>query len=366
VANASRSDPDWRHTTVKIFAKAQHKVNDGSIFGPWKACQTLALMHDFVILVLGPVKKYQRIFDNSDRPEHIYSHCGKTPIQLRDWCQQHLTSSTPKVANDYTAFDQSQHGESVVLEALKMKRLNIPPHLIELHVHLKTNVSTQFGPLTCMRLTGEPGTYDDNTDYNLAVIFSQYEVGSCPIMVSGDDSLIDRVLPIRSEWPDILKRLHLKFKLEHTTNPLFCGYYVGPAGCIRNPLALFCKLMIAVDDEALPDRRLSYLTEFTTGHRLGEPLWSLLPSDLVKYQSACFDFFCRHCPKHEKMLLSDESPTPSLLDRITASPRWLTKNAMYLLPAKLRLAISSLSQTQSFPESPEVSQVESELLHYLQ
>nr|AFC95826.1 RNA polymerase [Watercress white vein virus] len=366
VANASRSDPDWRHTTVKIFAKAQHKVNDGSIFGPWKACQTLALMHDFVILVLGPVKKYQRIFDNSDRPEHIYSHCGKTPIQLRDWCQQHLTSFTPKVANDYTAFDQSQHGESVVLEALKMKRLNIPAHLIELHVHLKTNVSTQFGPLTCMRLTGEPGTYDDNTDYNLAVIFSQYEVGSCPIMVSGDDSLIDRVLPTRSDWPDVLKRLHLKFKLEHTTNPLFCGYYVGPAGCLRNPLALFCKLMIAVDDDALPDRRLSYLTEFTTGHRLGEPLWSLLPSELVKYQSACFDFFCRHCPKHEKMLLSDEPPTASLLDRVTSSPRWLTKNAMYLLPAKLRLAISSLSQVQSFPESPEVSQVESELLHYLQ
>lgn len=366
VANSSRSDPDWRHTTVKIFAKAQHKVNDGSIFGPWKACQTLALMHDFVILVLGPVKKYQRIFDNADRPEHVYSHCGKTPLQLRDWCQQHLTPSTPKVANDYTAFDQSQHGESVVLEALKMKRLNIPAHLIELHVHLKTNVSTQFGPLTCMRLTGEPGTYDDNTDYNLAVIFSQYEVGSCPIMVSGDDSLIDRVLPTRSDWPDVLKRLHLKFKLEHTTNPLFCGYYVGPSGCIRNPLALFCKLMIAVDDDALHDRRLSYLTEFTTGHRLGEPLWSLLPSELVKYQSACFDFFCRHCPKHEKMLLNDDPPISSLLDRITSSPRWLTKNAMYLLPTKLRLAISSLSQTQSFPESPEVSQVESELLHYLQ
>nr|UOF93035.1 replication protein [Erysimum leaf mottle virus] len=366
VANASRSDPDWRHTTVKIFAKAQHKVNDGSIFGPWKACQTLALMHDFVILVLGPVKKYQRIFDNHDRPPHIYTHCGKTPTQLNEWCQRHLTTNTPKVANDYTAFDQSQHGESVVLEALKMKRLNIPPQLIELHVHLKTNVSTQFGPLTCMRLTGEPGTYDDNTDYNLAVIFSQYEVGDCPIMVSGDDSLIDRALPMRHDWPAVLKRLHLKFKLEHTNHPLFCGYYVGPAGCIRNPLALFCKLMIAVDDDALSDRRLSYLTEFTTGHRLGESLWDLLPPDLVKYQSACFDFFCRHCPKHEKMLLSDENPQFSILERLTSSPRWLSKNAMYLLPTKLRLAILNMSQTQSLPESLEVSHLESELLHHLQ
>nr|UZP17458.1 replicase/papain-like protease [Turnip yellow mosaic virus] len=366
VANASRSDPDWRHTTVKIFAKAQHKVNDGSIFGSWKACQTLALMHDYVILVLGPVKKYQRIFDNADRPSHIYSHCGKTPNQLRDWCQEHLTHFTPKIANDYTAFDQSQHGESVVLEALKMKRLNIPSHLIQLHVHLKTNVSTQFGPLTCMRLTGEPGTYDDNTDYNLAVIYSQYDVGSCPIMVSGDDSLIDHPLPTRHDWPSVLKRLHLRFKLEFTSHPLFCGYYVGPAGCIRNPLALFCKLMIAVDDDALHDRRLSYLTEFTTGHLLGESLWHLLPETHVQYQSACFDFFCRRCPKHEKMLLDDSAPTLSLLERITSSPRWLTKNAMYLLPAKLRLAITSLSQTQSFPESIEVSHAESELLHYVQ
>ena len=124
--------------------------------------------------------------------------------------------------------------------------------------------------------------------------------------------------------------------------------------------------MIAVDDDALDDRRLSYLTEFTTGHLLGESLWHLLPETHVQYQSACFDFFCRRCPKHEKMLLDDSTPALSLLERITSSPKWLTKNAMYLLPAKLRLAITSLSQTQSFPESIEVSHAESELLHYVQ
>lgn len=366
VANASRSDPDWRYTTVKIFAKAQHKVNDGSIFGSWKACQTLALMHDYVILTLGPVKKYQRFFDNADRPPHIYSHCGKTPKQLSSWCRSHLTPNSIKLANDYTAFDQSQHGEAVVLEALKMKRLNIPPHLISLHIHLKTNVSTQFGPLTCMRLTGEPGTYDDNTDYNLATIYSQYNIGSIPVMVSGDDSVIDRIPPLNDNWPNVLKLLHLRFKPESTKQSLFCGYYVGSHGALRNPLALFAKLMIAVDDCSISEKRLSYLTEFAVGHNLGDCLWNLLPEPLHKFQSACFDFFCRHAPHHEKLLLNPETPNHILLSTLTTSAKWLSKNAMYLLPSHLRKKILAYSQSQSSHDNPEVSQLESELLHHFQ
>ncbi|UYG50035.1 replicase [Alcea yellow mosaic virus] len=365
VANASRSDPDWRHTAVKIFAKAQHKVNDGSIFGSWKACQTLALMHDYVILTLGPVKKYQRLFDKADSPPHLYTHCGKTPTDLSDWCHTHLTPG-PKLTNDYTAFDQSQHGESVVLEALKMKRLSIPPHLISLHIHLKTNVSTQFGPLTCMRLTGEPGTYDDNTDYNLAVIYSQFEMGRTPVMVSGDDSLLDTTPPSNPNWPSIQRLLHLRFKTEITQHPLFCGYYVGPAGAIRNPLALFAKLAIAVDDDALPDRRLSYLTEFSIGHALGDSLWDLLPDATHPYQSACFDFFCRHCPPHEKLLLSLDTPRHEILSSITSSARWLSHAAFSALPSRLRKAILAFSQSPSYHDNPEVSLLESELLHSFQ
>ncbi|ABQ45359.1 putative RNA-dependend RNA polymerase [Okra mosaic virus] len=351
VANAGRSDPDWRHTAVRIFAKAQHKVNDGSIFGNWKACQTLALMHDFVILTLGPVKKYQRFFDSQDRPPHIYSHLGKTPSQLSSWSHSFLPPG-PKLANDYTSFDQSQHGESVVLEVLKMKRLSIPSHLIQLHLHLKTHVSTQFGPLTCMRLTGEPGTYDDNTDYNLAVLFSQYDLSSTHVMVSGDDSLIAGLPTERPEWPSIHRLLHLRFKTETTSQPLFCGYYVGPAGAIRNPLALFAKLMIAFDDDALPERRLSYLTEFSIGHLLGDALWSLLPDHLHPFQSACFDFFSRFCPPHEKMLLSSDPLPIHLLERVTSSARWLSKTATSALPTRLTRKILDFSQSQSSTKTP--------------
>ena len=64
----------------------------------------------------------------------------------------------------------------------------------------------------------------------------------------------------------------------------------GQEGAIRNPLALFAKLMIATDDGSIPDKMLSYISEFRVGHLLGDPLWSLLPEHLYIYQSACLTF----------------------------------------------------------------------------
>ncbi|CAA76071.1 replicase [Physalis mottle virus] len=364
VANASRSDPDWRFTSVRIFAKAQHKVNDGSIFGSWKACQTLALMHDYIILTLGPVKKYQRIFDMKDRPPHLYLHCGHTPCQLSAWCTEHFRP-TICTTNDYTAFDQSQHGEAVVWKCLKMQRLSIPQHLINLHLHLKTNVHTQFGPLTCMRLTGEPGTYDDNSDYNIAVIYSQYTMQNLPLLVSGDDSVIVGTPPISPNWPAIKDLLHLKFKTEITSSPLFCGYYLSPAGCIRNPLAHFAKLMTCVDDMSLPEKVLSYLSEVSIGHNLGDQIIQHLPPHLIQYQSACFDFFCRNSTPSQKLLLSNDPIPESKLLALVHKIKWASK-AFFSEPPQAREFLVSKSSLPSFPNNPKVSELESELLHFSQ
>ncbi|AOF41056.1 replication-associated polyprotein [Fig fleck-associated virus 2] len=301
-ANAYRSDPDWRWSAARIFAKTQHKVNEGSIFGPWKACQTLALLHDAVILIFGPIKKYQRHFDDKDRPPHLYVHAGKTPHQLSSWCQQHLTPG-PRLANDYTAFDQSQGGEAVVLEVLKMRRVSIPEHLIQLHKSIKTSITTQFGPLTCMRLTGEPGTYDDNTDYNTAILYSQFQLGSTPVLVSGDDSLIDRVPLPHPGWTAISNLLLLRPKPEISNFSLFCGYFVGPEGAVRAPRALFTKFAIAFDLGELDKCLASFLAEFTVGHSLGDAVWNLIPPDLLVYQFALFDAFCRECSREQKVAL---------------------------------------------------------------
>jgi hypothetical protein len=366
MANACRSDPDWRWTAVRIFAKAQHKVNEGSIFGPWKACQTLALMHDAVVLLLGPVKKYQRVFDQAERPHHLYVHAGHTPFEMSSWCQHHL-STGEHLANDYTAFDQSQHGEAVVLERKKMERLNIPQHLIDLHIHLKTNVETQFGPLTCMRLTGEPGTYDDNTDYNLAIIHLEYAVGNTPLMVSGDDSLLDREPPVRSEWAYLKDLLALRFKKERGRYATFCGYYVGADGAVRSPVALFAKLMIAVDDQSVQDKLASYVTEFAVGHSLGDQLWNVLPIECVRFQSACFDFFCRRAPVEMKLCFKiGEVPLP-ILERAFQHIKWASHAVYALLNFKhRRQLLHSSRQSRSLPDDPQVTQLQGELLQTFQ
>nr|AYV61001.1 polyprotein [Guarapuava tymovirus-like 1] len=331
MANAERSDPDWRWSVVRIFAKTQHKINAGTIFGPWKACQTLALMHDAVILLLGPVKKYQRHFDARDRPANIYIHAGKTPSQLSAFCQGRLRSSS-SIANDYTAFDQSQHGEAVLLERWKMWRLSIPEHLIRLHVWIKTNITTQFGPLTCMRLTGEPGTYDDNSDYNLAVLGLRYLLSfHHTIFVSGDDSAIFPPPREHPRWAHTQPLLHLRFKTVQQKHTLFCGYYLGPAGACRDPLALFAKLAVAQDEDRLQEVLLSHLAEFSTGHRLGEPVFSLFPESLTLYHCACFQLFCRKCSPAQKLILrAPGTAIGSISKSITASDR-LSQKAYQIL-----------------------------------
>ncbi|AAK52838.2 polyprotein [Maize rayado fino virus] len=366
MANANRSDPDWRWSAVRIFAKTQHKVNEGSLFGSWKACQTLALMHDAVVLLLGPVKKYQRFFDQRDRPSTLYVHAGHTPFEMADWCRAHLTPAV-KLANDYTAFDQSQHGEAVVFERYKMNRLSIPAELVDLHVYLKTNVSTQFGPLTCMRLTGEPGTYDDNTDYNIAVLHLEYAVGSTPLMVSGDDSLLDSEPPVRDQWSAIAPMLALTFKKERGRYATFCGYYVGFTGAVRSPPALFAKLMIAVDDGSISDKLIAYLTEFTVGHSSGDAFWTILPVEAVPYQSACFDFFCRRAPAQAKVMLRLGEAPESLLSLAFEGLKWASHSVYALMNSShRRQLLHSSRRPRSLPEDPEVSQLQGELLHQFQ
>nr|UNI73998.1 MAG: RNA-dependent RNA polymerase [brine shrimp tymo-like virus 1] len=340
-SNASRSDPSWRHTVVKIFAKSQHKVNENSIFTSWKACQTLALAHDAVILLLGPVKKYQRIIRDRKPHPHLFIYAGQTPQQMAEWSASVFPSNrqTFCTCNDYTAFDQSQGGEAVIFEILKMKRVGIPQFFQDYHFWLKVNVECQFGPLTCMRLTGEPGTYDDNTDYNIAVLWSRFELENYAVCVSGDDSAIIGCPPTSPSWPAVEKLLSLTFKIEVTPYPLFCGYLLGPAGALRSPRALFAKLFIAYNDESLSDKLASYLAEFSVGHSLGDALWSLLPPDQIIYQAACFDFFCRFAPPHMKDVLKLGEPEPSLLSLVYSSIKHLSRPLWSLLPTRVRLTL---------------------------
>nr|WGZ74503.1 polyprotein [Guachaca virus] len=358
--NSDRSDPDWRYSVVRIFAKSQHKVNESSIFGGWKACQTLALMHDAVILILGPVKKYQRHIRSRDRPKRIFVYATHTPQQLSDWCKEHFSSDQQLcICNDYTAFDQSQRGEAVVFELLKMNRDGIPVIFQTFHFFLKTNVSCQFGPLTSMRLTGEPGTYDDNTDYNIGVLACRFLLSGIPFAVSGDDCFIVGVPVENPIWPAVEPLLHVQFKIEETRFPLFCGYLVGKQGAIRSPRALFAKLYIAYNDDSIHEKLASYISEFAVGHSLGDCFWNLIPPDMAVYQFACFDFFCRFAPRHLKDALKIGEPDETLLSRVLAQVQSFQYFLWYLLPSHVRRMIratrpvkSRFSDDVSFYSSP--------------
>jgi hypothetical protein len=345
-ANAFRSDPDWRHTVVRIFAKTQQKVNEGSIFGNWKACQTLALMHDAVLLIFGPVVKYMNTVDKEYCPPNIFKYGGKTPHDLSDHAAAWLKPGRKRCMNDYTGFDTNQGREAQFLEEKRQGQYSIPSFLTEWYVTLKTNLECQFGPLTSMRFTGEPGTYDFNSDFNRCVIYLRHDVpDNVPVYISGDDSAIGEVLPIRAQWYQIEHLFYkLQFKLEEDYYALFCGYYLSNVGAVRSPRTLLYKLMIAHADGSIHDKIASYLTEFNVGHSLGQDLWNALPVDQVFDQSAVFDYFCRRARPAQKIALRIGRLSQDEIDALLVRYPTSSFSLFHLLSEKVRSSLASLGR----------------------
>lgn len=337
MANAERSDPDWRYSYVRIFSKTQHKINNDSLFTGWKACQTLALFHDYLVLVFGPVKKYQRaILERQGRNKNVFIYAGHSPFDLSAYVRANFPPNTHRAWNDFSAFDQSQGVETTLFEVKKMERVCIPAPLVEEHLRIKTRLTCQFGPLTSMRFTGEPGTYDDNTDYNIAITNLRYFIRETPCLFSGDDSAMARRLPERDTWKANSEFFsNLRFKAESGQYATFCGYYIGSEGAVRCPKPLITKLMLALDEDSLHEKLASYVTEFSVGHSLGDEMWNLLPIDQVPYQSAAFDFICRHAPRELKVALNIGSVPADVLSTWSGT---ITRPLFALLSKAQRLA----------------------------
>jgi len=344
-ANALRSHPDWRHTVVDIFSKTQQKINEGSIFGPWKACQTLALMHDTVLLIFGPVVKYLEAMDKRDAPKNLFKYGGRSPREMSEFSKKFVRPRR-KSANDYTGFDTNQGREAQRLEELRMRYFSIPTELIEWYIHLKTNLSCQFGNLTSMRFTGEPGTYCFNSDFNLAVTYLRHDIpDDVAVFISGDDSLIDSVLPLRPEWALIEKYFYkLQFKLVESDYGSFCGYYVSHVGAVRGPRTLFFKLMLAHADHTIPEKLASYLTEFNVGHSLGDALWDCIDPSEAVYQMGCFDYFCRESPKAMKVALKVGPLSDDDIARMSSAMPDFHYTLFNQLPHKIRRLYAKLGR----------------------
>nr|AXQ04798.1 capsid protein [Culex originated Tymoviridae-like virus] len=299
--------------------------------------------HDYLVLVFGPVKKYQRaVIERQGKNRNVFIYAGHSPFDLSSYVKSNFPPRTYRAWNDFSAFDQSQGVETTLFEVKKMERVSIPAPLIEEHLRIKTRLTCQFGPLTSMRFTGEPGTYDDNTDYNIAITNLRYFIADTPCLFSGDDSAMARQLPERDTWKansDYFS--NLRFKAESGPYATFCGYYIGSEGAVRCPKPLITKLMLALDEDSLDEKLASYVTEFSVGHSLGDEMWNLLPIDQVPYQSAAFDFICRHAPRELKVALNIGSVPADVLSTWTGT---ITRPLFALLSKAQRLAY-----LQSFP-----------------
>lgn len=286
--NESHSDPDWRHTFIRIFLKQQLKVKTELVQAEFKPGQTLALFHDSVILITGPMTRYMTALDEPRFRESLYYHSGRSPLQLSSWCQSHWKDKGGDLCNDYTAYDQSQTGEALSFEVVRMRHYSIPENVIEYYLDVKLNLRCQFGPLQTLRHTGEGPTWKFNSDFNTAVTGCQYalEPGQ-PVAISGDDQAINGRPGELSTWPAVRKRLTLVSKVVYPRWSEFCSWILTPFGVVKDPVNLCFKMKLAEERGELGESLPSLTSELAVGYHLGDHLFEVLDPLQLAAQSVC-------------------------------------------------------------------------------
>jgi hypothetical protein len=210
-----------------------------------------------------------------------------------------------------------------------------------------------------MRLTGEPGTYDDNTDYNLALLNLKFAISTHAILVSGDDSVIHPAPSTRPSWSKVANFFAVRSKEIITTYPSFCGYLLGPAGAIRDPLPLLAKIAIALADESITLKHASYLSEFLVGHSLGDAFWSLLPEEAFEAQNALYDYFRRRSTREQRLALNIGPLPQDLVTKLLSSGFALPSYPFYsLLDRTTRLRVLRTLRKGSYRETPNHDQLD--------
>lgn len=306
--NADRADPDWRHTYVRIFIKSQLKVKLETLLSPFKAGQTLASFQDSVILVTGPMTRYLTLVaEPLYRPEYYY-HPGHSPLQLSTWCQKHWKSVPLNSTNDYTEFDQSQTGEALALEMVKLRAFGIPQHIMEYYFELKVGLSCQFGDLAVMRFTGEGPTLLFNSDFNAAVTGCQYELPpTMAVAVAGDDLAVNGQPTVRPGWESFRKFLTIKAKPEILRTASFCSWLLTPHGAIKEPRVVFAKLMIARDRQEEKKVIPSLMAEVAVGYHVGDHVYEHLDDLTLATHFWLIRYFILHAPLRFQLLLTTRS-----------------------------------------------------------
>lgn len=285
--NVRRSDPLWKLNLVEHFVKSQVKAKTEALGKDAKAGQTLALCTDAVVLIFGPIVRYLRRKVMDKLPGNIFCNCGKSLADQSRWSREWWVDKR-STTSDYTGYDATQRGESIGMEYGLMRHFGLHEAWVlifdqyrdmacsipELYLDWKLGiVSNLIGPKQSGRDTGEPGTYDFNTYYGLALVWLMYRPRrGTPLAVGGDDMALNDVRGLTGRWLRMRSSYGVIAKVEHTDRPEFCGYYLTAWGCYKNPSILALKLrwhQIKGDEEAVA---VSYAAEAHTAYAFGDRL----------------------------------------------------------------------------------------------
>jgi hypothetical protein len=286
--NVSRSDPDWKLHYVQHFIKSQLKAKEETLGIDGKAGQTLATCHDLVVLMYGPVFRYLRRKLMDAAPPNIFINCGKNVAEYGEWARQHWRPGKLCTASDYTGFDTMQKGDSLGLDYAPMRWAGLDEAwclAFELHrpalrtlplgyLDWKLNITSNLiGPKQLGRDTGEPGTFDDNTYFGLALYQLQYAPPrGLPACFGGDDMAANDDLQYCSWWRKCGHLFEVVAKIEHSLRPQFCGYYITDRGVYRNPRLLMIKTLWHLDKGDADSVDVNYASEAATCYEFGDAL----------------------------------------------------------------------------------------------
>nr|AGI62184.1 replicase [Cherry rusty mottle associated virus] len=292
--HSGRSDPDWGVEKALIFMKSQLCTKFDNRFRSAKAGQTLACFHHNVLCRLAPYIRYieKKVF--KALPNNLYIHSARNFDDLRDWViRNNFTGVCTE--SDYEAFDSSQDANILAFEVSLMEYLRLPRDLIEDYKYLKFHTHSKLGQFAVMRFTGEAGTFLFNTLANMVFTFMRYEInGKEAICFAGDDMCANKLLRKKGEFEHILDRMTLKAKVQHTTEPTFCGWRLGNFGIVKRPQLVQERILIALEKGNFHECIDNYAIEVSYAYNLGERLISIMSEKELDAHYFCVRTFLQN------------------------------------------------------------------------
>jgi hypothetical protein len=326
---AARYDPDSSFNSAKIFLKTQDKAKWESLLNTVKGVeehcryprpkgseikpgQTLALFPDQVLELFGPIARGITRLIKDHLPSRVLWYGGVSLFDLEDWTRDNYRPG-PKFTCDFTAYDQSCTGETLWFEIKLLRHIGVPEELVSLYWEQKINLQTTFGHSAVMRFTGEPWTFVFNTAFNMAYMWTRYDLAndqSCPPQCfAGDDSLFYSRLEERASWPFYAERFTLVGKTLLSDTPDFCGWWLYPT-IVRNPLLLRLKLLYRAGKGRLRECIDSFFLEAMFAYRGGDSLWDHVPIDFLEHQRGVMDFCYKRSSLVPHLYVASAPPVP--------------------------------------------------------